>query len=345
MGLNFFKIIQKIESAFMFILLHGGLETIILFVFGEELYNKYKINNNKNNIGMSRKKDKVKGIVFGKKAGKLYYSPTDSEGHVVCFAGSGLGKTSSILIPTLQHWDGTCYVVDISGDICQNVAIPHKIIYNPDDTDGVLYNIFSPVDMFESDADKNEALEQLAFQLMPLETNMTDTSVFFLTEGRKILTAAMITYYHQGMDFPQICKRIISSSWSTLFSEIDQNGNYEAKQYINSFEGTNEKNIAGCKQACDSALKLFATNSHVYNAIGREREGKEAFTPEQLENKNIFVVIQDSKLELYEPLVHIITAQCMEYFSNRDNNNQHTIEQNRCAMACQGCGAVLFLLK
>ena len=41
MGLNFFKIIQKIESAFMFILLHGGLETIILFVFGEELYNKY----------------------------------------------------------------------------------------------------------------------------------------------------------------------------------------------------------------------------------------------------------------------------------------------------------------
>ena len=98
MGLNFFKIIQKIESAFMFILLHGGLETIILFVFGEELYNKYKINNNKNNIGMSRKKDKVKGIVFGKKTGKLYYSPTDAEGHVVCFAGSGLGKTSSILI-------------------------------------------------------------------------------------------------------------------------------------------------------------------------------------------------------------------------------------------------------
>ena len=47
MGLNFFKIIQKIESAFMFILLHGGLETIILFVFGEELYNKYKINKEK----------------------------------------------------------------------------------------------------------------------------------------------------------------------------------------------------------------------------------------------------------------------------------------------------------
>ena len=48
MGVNFFKIIQKIESAFMFILLHGGLEAIILFILGEEIYNKYKINNNKN---------------------------------------------------------------------------------------------------------------------------------------------------------------------------------------------------------------------------------------------------------------------------------------------------------
>ena len=43
MGVNFFKIIQKIESAFMFILLHGGLEAIILFILGEEIYNKYKI--------------------------------------------------------------------------------------------------------------------------------------------------------------------------------------------------------------------------------------------------------------------------------------------------------------
>lgn len=58
MGLNFFKIIQKIESAFMFILLHGGLETIILFVFGEELYNKYKINNNKIILACPERKTK-----------------------------------------------------------------------------------------------------------------------------------------------------------------------------------------------------------------------------------------------------------------------------------------------
>lgn len=46
MGLNFFKIIQKIESAFMFILLHGGLETIILLIIGllAGLFNGFFIN-------------------------------------------------------------------------------------------------------------------------------------------------------------------------------------------------------------------------------------------------------------------------------------------------------------
>ena len=47
----------------MFILLHGGLETIILFVFGEELYNKYKINNNKK---QQKSIDKINFNVYNK---------------------------------------------------------------------------------------------------------------------------------------------------------------------------------------------------------------------------------------------------------------------------------------
>ena len=35
----------------------------------------------------------------------------------------------------------------------------------------------------------------------------------------------------------------------------------------------------------------------------------------------------------------------MPYAEKLENNYKFPIEQNRCAMACQGCGAVLFLLK
>lgn len=319
------KLIQKLEHICMFFLRHGGIQILALFIVGEEIYQKYKAHNDKNSVCMSRNKNAVKGIVFGKKGNKLYYSPTNGEGHVACFAGSGLGKTSSILISTLQHWDGTSFVIDISGDICDNVEIQNKIIFDPDNADSILYNIFYSIDKKESDEAKDEALEQLAYLLMPLENNASDTSVFFTVEGRKILTASLITYYHMGMDFVEICERIVSKDHVTLFEEIDAINNYKALQYVTSFAGTSERNTAGCKQACDTAIRLFATNPHIKKSVGRPQKGREAFVPEQLEEKNVYVKIQDAKLELYALLLHIITAQCMDYFSYRANNHQNTI--------------------
>ena len=128
-----------------------------------------------------------------------------------------------------------------------------------------------------------------------------------------------------GMDFVEICERIVSKDHVTLFEEIDAINNYKALQYVTSFAGTSERNTAGCKQACDTAIRLFATNPHIKKSVGRPQKGREAFVPEQLEEKNVYVKIQDAKLELYAPLLHIITAQCMDYFSYRANNHQNTI--------------------
>lgn len=106
---------------------------------------------------------------------------------------------------------------------------------------------------------------------------------------------------------------------------IDHDVQAKALQYVTSFAGTSERNTAGCKQACDTAIRLFATNPHIKKSVGRPQKGREAFVPEQLEEKNVYVKIQDAKLELYAPLLHIITAQCMDYFSYRANNHQNTI--------------------
>ena len=74
---------------------------------------------------MSRKK--ANGIVFGKCVfHKLVCSPTNAEGHIAVFGGSGLGKTSALLIPTLQAWQGTSFTIDISGDICRNIDKPDR---------------------------------------------------------------------------------------------------------------------------------------------------------------------------------------------------------------------------
>jgi type IV secretory pathway TraG/TraD family ATPase VirD4 len=265
------------------------------------------------------------GIIFGKKGGQVVYSPTNREGHVAVFGGSGLGKTTALLIPTLRSWTGTSFTIDISGDICKNVDMPNKLVYEPANPDSTPYNIFGPIDLLKYEDDKNEVLEELAFLMMPDDPKMDDTSKFFNTEGRKILTASLIAFYHTGMDFVQICEKIVGSSWKDLFNDIDLTEYNKAIQYINSFAGASEQNTAGCKQAVDSVIKLFATNERIKRTIRRPRTNEVAFTPSKLEKHNVFVVIDDSKLKLYAPLLHIITAQSLEYFSTRPSDRKTTI--------------------
>lgn len=267
----------------------------------------------------------VHGILFGKQGGKITYSSTDAEGHIAVFGGSGLGKTSALLIPTLRSWTGTSFTIDISGDICRNVDIPNKLTYNPANAASIPYNIFGAIDGLATEDDRNEALEELAFLLMPDGYLKDDAARFYQNEGRKIVTASLIAFYHQGMDFIQICEKVVGSSWCDLFNAIDASSYPKAIQYINSFSGASEINTAGCKQAADSTLKLFAVNERIKQTIRRPKDGEACFTPQTLENNNVFVVIEDSKLKLYAPLLHIITAQCLEFFSERSNNADTTI--------------------
>lgn len=262
---------------------------------------------------------KAHGIIFGKKGWKLVYSPEQAEGHVGVFASSGCGKTSALGVTSLRSWRGTSYTIDISGDICKNCPdMPHKLVYAPEKPDTTPYNIFAPIDDLNAIEDKNEALEQLAFLLMPEEPNMNDNARFFLVNGRKILTASFIGYYFQGMDFIEIAEKIVESSWQELFRDIDNTENIDAIRYINGFEGANEANTAGCKQSCDDALKLFATNGKIKRSIRRPKRGEKSVEPKMIEHSNIFVVVGEDKLNLYAQLMNVLTSQVFQYIGTRE---------------------------
>ncbi len=270
----------------------------------------------------------VHGIVFGRQGRQVVYSPTDAEGAVGVFSASGTGKTASIGIPTLRAWNGVSFTIDISGDICKNCPrMENKIIFAPELKITEPYNIFGAIDSLDSEDAQNEALEQLAFLLMPESPNMNDNSKFFLTNGRKILTSALIAFYHQGMDFIQICETVVGNGWQSLFRMIDETANANAMIYISSFEGANENNTAGCKQSCDDALKLFATNSNIRRCVHRPYDGEEGIEPKLIESYNIFVIVDDPKLELYAPLLNVIVSQLMQYISNRivDRNSKNIL--------------------
>lgn len=258
------------------------------------------------------------GIIFGLRRGKEVYSPTNNEGSVGVFSASGTGKTTAIGIPTLRSWTETSFTIDISGDICKNCpSMPNKLVFEPDNSETIPYNIFASIDAMDDVDERNEALEQLAYLIMPESPQMNDNAKYFHSNGRKILTASLIAFYGCGMDFIEICKKIVGSGYKNLFSEIDNTNNYNAIMYINSFQGVSEQNISGCKQSCDDYLKLFATNSKIKKSIRRPSAGEQALAPNKIENHNIFVIVDDPKLELYSPLLNIITSQFMQYISSR----------------------------
>lgn len=271
------------------------------------------------------KKEEAKGMIFGKLGTDCVYSPEEKEGHCVVFGGSGLGKTSAVLIPTLRSWTGSSFTVDISGDISRNVDIPNKLEYEPGTTGSIPYNIFHQIDQIDDIDDINEELEKLTYLLLPDDPKANSNAQYFITEGRKILTASFIAFYGLGYDFIEICEKIMNKSYKDLFNSIDRTKNTKAMQYINSFEGANEQNIAGCKQSADLAVKIFATNEKIKKSIRRNREDEEFFSPEKIEDHNVFLIVPDHKLDVYSQLLHIITSQCLDFFSRRAEEKTNQI--------------------
>ena len=272
-----------------------------------------------------RQPAQARGILFGKKLSLLAYSPEQDEGHILVMGPSGTGKTSALLIPTLRSWQGTALVVDISGDISANVKTPNKIIFDPTAENCIPYDVFASINAVVDETERQERLEQLAYLLLPDKANDSEASIFFTKNGRKMITAALICYYGMDWGFVEICEFFLGHDWRSLLNDIAKQQNPIANMFISSFAGASEQNTAGCKQAADDALKLFATNDKIKNALRKVPSYEKAISPATLETSSVYIYIPDEKLKIYGDLLRIITAQSMEYFSSRPMENKQTI--------------------
>ena len=306
-----------------------GTTVILLAVLVLLVYLRGQTNHLPNPFGrrniLYRPKARAQGVLLGKKFGLLAYSPEQDEGHILMMGPSGTGKTSALLIPTLRSWRGTALVVDISGDISANVQTANKMIFDPTATDCIPYDVFAPIDAVPDDTERQERLEQLAYLLLPDKANDSEAGIFFTRNGRKMITAALICYYGMGWGFVEICEFFLGHDWRSLLNDIAKQQNQTANMYISSFAGASEQNTAGCKQAADDALKLFATNEKIKNALRKSASYERSISPATLEKNSIYIYIPDEKLKIYGDLLRIITAQSMEYFSSRPPEHKQMI--------------------
>lgn len=320
------ELTQRITSLSKTVTLYGlSVLLVIILIRGSISIAKY-VRKKKGSGVKSGSWNSCRGVVFGSDQSRIIYSPEKNEGHSLVIGGSGLGKTSSILIPTLMHWDGPFLAIDISGDISANVDRPDKIVFDPTDPYTIPYNVFWPIDRVTGNkAAQIQAIRKLAFQLMPDQQNADGNSSFFTREGRKMLTAALIMFYFQGYDFPEICRKIVGTSVFSLLKQIRASKNEDAIFFSNSFEGTNEANTAGCKQAMDSVLTDFATDPALQNCLRRPGDDEMSFTPDKLEEHGVFIYVPDDLLDVLAPVIYLVTSQCLSYLSRRSLSAKQSI--------------------
>ena len=261
-------------------------------------------------------KKKAEGIVFGKKGWRLLCSPTSDEGHIAVFGGSGSGKTTALLIPTLRAWRGTAFVVDISGDISGEVQNRSKVIFDPENTGTIPYNVFYAVDNATDDDERHERLNQIAFAVLPDIPQSNDAGKYYRESARHMLQASLIAYYNAGLDFVGICKQVVGCSATLLISDISASNNEVAISLISGIVGIQENNLSGIKQEVDKAISLFATSKKIENAL---RRTKEAISPAVLEKRSLYIRVEDEKLEIFTPLIRLLMMQTLTHLSTRKN--------------------------
>ena len=267
------------------------------------------------------KKKKIPGFIFGRKNGKQVILRNDEEGHMAIFGGTGTGKTSAVVIPTLRNWNAPFFSIDISGDITRNVDVPKesKIMLVPEDyKKGSLYNIFYKVDKEEDEHRKRNILENLVYLMIEIPEKVGDAQIYFLTTARKIFFASMLAFYDIGMGFTDICKTIYFNDLKSLIKLIEATENELAIGYIKPLYKENEKNVAGAKNQLNDKIKLFADDINMQMMIKRTSLiKKNVFSSRDIEDKKVFLKISDKMQEYYTPFIHIVTAQLLEYISGR----------------------------
>lgn len=276
------------------------------------------------------------GFIFGRKGWwiwkKKVFQTYMGEGHIAIFGGSGEGKTSALLIPSLRAWKGPFFCIDISGDINTNVPCENKCILAPDDPDNsMVYNVFDQIDK-EKDVDEQHAmLEQLVNLIVAMPPNAKGAEEYFLRTARKIFLAAMVTFYDAGYDFIEICKKVFFSDLKTLFNEILATGHELGCGYIQSMAGENEVNVNGAKSSLDDHIKIFADNKKLAKILHRPASLNGAaepyIAPSDLEEAHIFLVVPDYKQEFYSLFLNLVVSQILEYISHRkyDRNKDKRI--------------------
>jgi type IV secretion system protein VirD4 len=261
------------------------------------------------------------GFVFGK-MGMYLAKKSTQDGHILVVGGSGSGKSSCLAIPSLLSWRQRVFAVDIKGELYGNTRhrLPAVKVFNPQEQSAAGYD---PYHLLRHSANKVQAAQEIAIALLPLPPGAREP--FWVQGARNILTACILHFEAQGMTFIETVDAIQSTTASQML-EILSGGAPKVRACVNQLIGLDTKTLAGLFTELGNQLIEFATDKELRSCLGR----REIIKPADLENGfDVFLIIQEEKLEQWHALLRLIVTQFLKHFERR---------------GCDGQAPILFLL-
>ena len=293
-----------------------------------EKSNRYKIDESTLPVLDWRKAD---GIILGHIGSRLIYRPTTSPGNAACFGLPGSGKTPSQIIPTALRFGGTSgktgsiFAIDIKGDIYHWTRKTRRIkifdLRNP--SKSLRFDLFSGLRKMPLEQ-RIEFIEQMAYIIIPDANNASDGN-YFTEGGRDMMCAVFLycLYKDPSASFSSCVNYMLEINAFDFISGIcSEKKCQEAIQYVASYVGSNERNVAGCWNKSVRTLRQYVTGS--LGQLLSYQQGK-MISPNDLEcGYDCYIEVPEDKLQLYAPIITLICQQYMDAVSRRRDLTDYT---------------------
>lgn len=261
-----------------------------------------------------------KGIFFGKIQNKNIIKPQAEDGHVLVVGGQGSGKTTSIAIPTLLTWTAGVFAIDIKGDL-SNIVSKNRDnikIFDPMDPNTCTYN---PYDIFKNNSNRVQSAKEIAISIMPVPKDIKDP--FWKQSAQNLLIASILHFELLGYDFPDTMNMIMKFSPSQLIEELKNSKEKNVPLFANQFVDSDVKVLGGIFTELSNSILLFATDDNIKNCLTSSM--KDINIRDLEDGSDIFIRLQEDKLEQWKQVINLIVSQFLRAFERRQDNNKKPI--------------------
>lgn len=270
------------------------------------------------------------GIVFGKDVhtGRYVCQNTDKRGiaHELIIGGSGSGKSSSLIIPTLLvNQEKTVVAVDIKGELSKKTVDLQKAgedgricILNPNDRGMYGYDPLYELNSIENPSTQQIVSTWQQISVCLINKSPSEKDPYWSDSARNMCTGLGIYYYRDGChEFIDVIDRILGSPITEQVTEVLEKAKPTSPEYryiVQYGDLTDDKGkvtLGTIFSNLGNKLTLFSNDSDLRYWL---KTNPQRCTPYSVfkDRKSIYITLKEEKLEVYSGLLKLIIDQLLK---------------------------------